>query len=57
MTKENIINGEHVNFDVTGVRVTKYLLEALTILDRFWGDLGHLPGRPEDRCDPDRWSL
>jgi len=34
MAKENLINGEHVNFDVTGVRVTDALLEALTILDR-----------------------
>jgi len=34
MAKENLINGEHVNFDVTGVRVTDALLEALNILDR-----------------------
>jgi len=34
MAKENLINGEHVNFDVTGVRVTQALRGALVILDQ-----------------------
>lgn len=33
MSKKNLIRGEFVKFDVSGVRVTQALIEALEILD------------------------